>query len=92
MTAGEPFAIAGREIALGEVADVEIEVSESFSGVPVQLPLRVMRVWVRSGMHSETNDAMPSKATRCRSRTSNPFWIGTTSRDSGSTPRTSSLS
>ncbi len=60
MTARDTFEIAGREIALGEVADVEIEVSESYSGVPVKLPVRVLRarfkgpaVFVTAAIHGD---------------------------------------
>ena len=48
MTKARDFEIAGRRFGLGEVADVELEIAESYSGSPIRLPLRVMRA-ARSG-------------------------------------------
>ena len=57
---GAPFAIAGRRIAPGETANLELEIAESFSGAPVTLPLRVMRagepgpaVFVTAALHGD---------------------------------------
>ena len=60
MTAKDTFKLAGREIALGEVADVEIEVSESYSGIPIKLPVRIIRarfkgpaVFITAAIHGD---------------------------------------
>ncbi len=60
MTGKNIFNFAGRKIALGEVADVEIEISESFSGAPIALPVRVLRaprsgpaVFVTAAIHGD---------------------------------------
>jgi len=56
----ESFRFAGREIPLGEVLDVDVALTESFSGFPVTLPVRVVRgrqpgpaVFVTGALHGD---------------------------------------
>ncbi len=60
MTVGHTFSLGGREIGRGEVVDVGIEISESYSGVPIELPVRVWRarrrgpaVFVTAAIHGD---------------------------------------
>ncbi len=60
MNAAETFTLAGREIGLGETADLGIEISESYSGAAVSLPVRVVRarkpgpvVFITAALHGD---------------------------------------
>ncbi len=39
----KPFQIGAERVALGETRDVQLEVSQTYTGVPVSLPLKVVR-------------------------------------------------
>ncbi len=60
MKTAKPFTIAGRTIGLGKSADLKIEISESYSGAPLEMPVRVMRakkpgktVFITAALHGD---------------------------------------